>query len=173
MITQGDAAHPLNVNDHFFGPIIKEVHWGAGIGLLIIELPDSVTLTFNPAAAYLWGKTPGDVIEKSDLLGSLTYLPISESTSIVRSLYGEGEKLWQAGIILNSPGADPGPHFGPDPFGGPGAPFIFLNNNAHDDWVGYTAVYATIKAQYEHVLRRRWIEIDDLKSISDDTFSIL
>src|SRR6266446_1210424 len=29
MITQGSNAHPVALNNHFFGPIIKEVHWNS------------------------------------------------------------------------------------------------------------------------------------------------
>ena len=43
MITQGDAAHPVKLNDHFFGPKIKEVHWASGgIGILQIDCPQGL-----------------------------------------------------------------------------------------------------------------------------------
>lgn len=49
MITQGSAAHPVQLNDHFFGPKIKEVHWGGGIGVLQIEYPAGLGFSFEPS----------------------------------------------------------------------------------------------------------------------------
>src|SRR5713226_3795364 len=58
MITEGNKAHPVDLNDHFFGPIIKEVHWDSspivvvtiegGFGIFNVqEILDTTFLDIN------------------------------------------------------------------------------------------------------------------------------
>lgn len=45
MLSQGDAKNPLVLNNHIWGPIIKEVHWG-GFALFELTYPDDFNWFF-------------------------------------------------------------------------------------------------------------------------------
>lgn len=62
MLTQGSKTNPVKLNDHVFGPILKEVHWGGKPPTIIITGSDQVkygtisstrqTFTFYTTTTY-------------------------------------------------------------------------------------------------------------------------
>src|ERR1700687_1190652 len=65
MLTQGSKDHPVKLNDHFFGPIIKSVHWGSWARLEITG-PSDAAFSFNADGGMTTKNyNAGDTIDKS------------------------------------------------------------------------------------------------------------
>lgn len=178
MITQGNAAHPVKLNDHFFGPKIKEVHWGGIIGVLIVDIPEGIIPTFaDPLFSSLMNsKAIGDIVTHEDFAkytdGTGEHpSPISELLRPkieLSTLYGEGNRAWAVRALMRGFGADPGENVRPSPF--PPDEGIPPNHFPNPIWEAYRDDYNRAKSDFlrDHP-EGRWIEVADLRSLGSDT----
>lgn len=180
---EGARAHPLRMG---MGQRIVEVHFGGGIGVLTVDAPDGVRLSFKIAnadgtdpseadAANMASKTAGDIIERKDFARfddgtGPKPAPVSlliTDPMILKTLYGEGAKHWGVGAMMRSPGPDPGKHVMPSSFAPGGlVPNVFPN----PDWVDYSKNYKDQKDKFTKE-GSRWIEVGDLLGLGKDTLT--
>lgn len=174
---EGTLARPLRLDP--FQRII-EVHFGGGIGVLTFDAPEGVQITFEPVgSSSMVAKHLGDVIERKDFAkfdddtGSNHPAPVSlliADPMILQTLYGEGDTHWQVGILMPSPGPDPGFHNSPSNF----PPFDFTppaNTFPDPRWTEYSGIYRHEKAAFLEHPDTRWIEVPDLSALGDDTLT--
>lgn len=171
---EGTRAHPLRMG---LGQRIVAVQFGGGIGVLTVDRPDGIRLSFDPPYGYMPGdKAVGDVISRQDFAKLDTSesrglpAPISLLTTarplVIATLYGEGDKHWAVVRVLLSPGADPGQHVRPSPF--PPDMGLQANTFPNPQWSDYTRFYDDEKSKFLRKPNSRWVEVLDLKSLSDD-----
>lgn len=170
---EGTLARPLRLDP--FQRVIA-VQFGRGIGVLTVDLPEGITLHFDPTSSMMPHHSAGDVIGRADFAkfddetGTGHSAPVSllvTDKMVLGTLYGEGDRKWAVRKLFRGPGTDPGFHVNPSPF--PPDEGLQPNGFPNERWEEYRDTYEEEKRHFLERPDRRWIEVADLKTLGDDT----